>query len=133
MVETVVKRMEGLEKVQSEHEEKFVEQEASIRKNKNKIDEMNERTTAIEKRLESMKSDKVSVIQTNAIVWELRQIQTNERNVVICNVPESVEEEAESRKKEDEKKIGEIFKELNLEHIKPVNVIRVGGIPIKCW
>ena len=126
VVETVVKRMEGLEKVQAEHGEKLVQQEASIRKNYEKIDQTELRTTAIEKRLETMKPDTVNVLQTNAIVRELRQMESNERNIVICNVPESSEEEAEDRKKEDEKKISEIFKELNIAHIKPVNVIRIG-------
>ena len=68
----------------------------------------------------------MSVIQTNAIIRELRQIDSNERNVVICNLPESSREEAEERKKEDEVKIGQVLTELNAAHIKPVNVIRVG-------
>ena len=45
---------------------------------------------------------------------------------MIANLPESKEEEAEARKKEDEKRVAEVLKELNLEQIKPVNVLRVG-------
>ena len=39
MVETVVRRMEDIEKVQEDHGERIREQEASTRKNTEKIDE----------------------------------------------------------------------------------------------
>ena len=71
-------------------------------------------------------SGAVNVMQTNAIIHELRAIEKSDRNVVIANLPESSEEEAAARKKEDEKRVGKVFKGLNLEQIKPVNVIRVG-------
>ena len=126
VVETVVKRMEGIERIQADHGERLLEQEASTRKNQEKIAETADRTSAIEKRLEKLDSDAVCVKQTNAIIRELRDIETKERNLMICNLPESSMEEAEGRKKEDEKRVCDIFAELKADQIKPVNVIRVG-------
>ena len=127
VVETVVKRMEDFEKTQIEHGERLLVQEETSKENKEKIEETEKRTTAIEKRLEKLSSDDhVNVKLTNAVIWELYDLEKNEKNLIIANIPESLEEEADARKKEDEKRIREVFKELNAEHVKPVNVIRVG-------
>ena len=46
---------------------------------------------------------------------------------MICNLPESSKEDAMERKREDEKRVDDVFKELKMEQIKPINVIRVGN------
>ena len=125
-VETVVKRMEVIEKVQADHGKRLDEQEVRTQKNTKNIDETEQRTSAVERRLERLEADGVSVKQTNAIIRELRAIDRADRNFLIANLPESKEEEAVARKKEDEKLVAEILKELNLEQIKPVKVLRVG-------
>ena len=126
VVETVVKRMEVIEKTQTDHGERLLEQEANTRKNIEKIEETEKRTEAIEKRLAGMDGETVSVKVTNAVVRELREMEKNDRNLVIANIPESLAEEAEVRKREDEKKVCAVFSELNYEQIKPANVICVG-------
>ena len=125
-VEAVVKRMEGIEKTQVEQGERLLEQEANTKKHEEKIDKTEERTTALEKRLEKMESGAVNVMQTNAIIRELREIEKGEKKLIIANLPESKEEDASERKKEDEKRVSDVFKELKVEHCKPLNVIRVG-------
>ena len=126
VVETVVKRMEAIEKTQVEHGERLLEQEVTTRKNTEKIVDTEKRTLAIEKKLESIDSDAVGVKQINAVVRELRDIENSRKNLVICNLPESSKEEAEERKKHDEQQVGEVFKQLKADDIKPRNVIRVG-------
>ena len=126
VVETVVKRMEEIEKTQADHGERLLKQESSTRKNKEKIDETKTRTTEIERRLDRIDSGAVNVLQTNAVIRELREMGKKEKNFVLCNLPESSKEEAEERKKDDEKKVEEILKELKTEQIRPLNVIRVG-------
>lgn len=126
VVETLVKRMEEIEKTQADHGERLSEQEASTRKNAEKIIETENKTSALERRIEGMDSDAVSVKQINAVVRELRDMDNSRKNLVICNLPESSKEEAEERKKEDEEKVSEIFRQLKAADIKPRNVIRVG-------
>ena len=126
IVETVVKRMEDIEKTQADHGARLLEQETSTRKNGEKIDETEKRTSAIERRLEQIDSDAVSVKMTNAVIRELHNVEKAERNFLISNVQESSSTDAQERKKEDESKVAEIFKQLKTEQIKPVNVIRVG-------
>ena len=127
IVETVVKRMEDIEKTQTDHGERLLVQEESTRKNKEKIEETESRTTAIEKRLEQISSDDhVNVKLTNAVIREMYNLDMIEKNVIIANLPESKEEEAPARKKEDEQRVSDVFKELHAEHVKPMNVIRVG-------
>ena len=60
------------------------------------------------------------------MVRELRDIENSRKNLMICNMPESSKEDPNERKKEDEKKVGEIFQQLKAENVKPRNVIRVG-------
>ena len=71
-------------------------------------------------------TDALNVCQTNAVVREIREIEKRERNLIVCNVPESTYDDPEERKKSDEKEISDIFKDLNIEQIRPLNVIRVG-------
>ena len=71
-------------------------------------------------------SDALNIRQTNAVVKEIREIEKREKNVIVCNVPETDEESPEERKKQDENKIKAILKELKAEDVQPVNVIRVG-------
>ena len=84
-VETVVCRIEEIEKVQAGHEKRLDEQEARTLKNTKNIGETEQRTTAVEKRLERLESDGVSVKQTNAIIRELRAIDKADRNFFIAN------------------------------------------------
>ena len=50
-METVVRKMEDIEKTQADQGERLLEQEASTRKNSEKIEETEKRTTAIEKQI----------------------------------------------------------------------------------
>ena len=125
-VEAVAKRMEVIEKTQTEHGERLREQEEVTKTHKEKIEKTEERTSAIEKRLEKMDSGAVNVLQTNAIIRELREIEKGEKKLIIANLPESKEEDSGERKKEDEKRVAEVFKGLKVENCKPLNVIRVG-------
>ena len=122
MVETV----EEIEKTQADHGERLLEQEVTTRKNTEKIDDTEKRTSAIKKKLESIDSDAVSVKQINAVEQELRDIENSQKNLVICNLPASSKEDAEERNKDDKKQVGEVFKQLKAEDIKPRNVIHVG-------
>ena len=126
VVESVVKRMEDIEKTQADHGERIIAQETSTRQNRDKIDETEKRTTAIEKRLEKMSENAVNVKQTNAIIRELKDLEKKGRNFIIANLPESLEEDDEERKKEDLKQVRDVLSSLKLEDIEPVNVTRVG-------
>ena len=142
VVETVVKRMEDIEKTQVEHGERLQEQEAITKKHKEKIEETVERTTAMEKKLDDIDSKKIGSMEermrkiessaldvklTNAVVKEIRQMEKNEKNFMVWNVAESPSDEAESRKKHDESAIYDILKEIDIENIEISNVIRVGN------
>ena len=126
VVEAIVKRMEVVEKTQADHGDRLLEQEAVTKKHTEKIVETEERTTAIEKRLEKIDSGVVNVMQTNAIIREMREIEKSEKKLIIANLPESTEEDAVERKREDERRVGDVFKQLKMEHVKPINVLRVG-------
>ena len=126
VVETVVKRMEVIEKTQADHGERLQIQEVSTRENRDKIEETEKRTTVIEKRLDKMNESAVSVKQTNAIIRELKDLGKKEKNFIIANLPESLAEAAEERKKEDEKRVRDVLTALTLENIEPINVARVG-------
>ena len=80
----------------------------------------------LEERMEQIDQNAIDMRQFNEVVREVRDIEKKERNVVIFNVPESNESEAEERKRSDMEKVGDIFKELDLEDIRPTNVIRIG-------
>ena len=125
-VEAVVKRMDSIEKTQTDQGERLLEQEVKTGKNAEKIEETARKTEAIEKRLAGMEGETVGVKVTNAVVRELREMEKNDRNLIIANIPESSAEEAEARKKEDEDKVCAVFSELNHGGIKPANVIRIG-------
>ena len=57
------------------------------------------------KRLEKIDSDALNVRLTNSVIRELRDLETKERNFIMCNIPKSLAEEAAERKKEDKKSL----------------------------
>ena len=126
-VEAVVKKLDRIEAVQENQEEKLLKHEDDISKNTRKGEEGESRLKKLEERMEQIDQNAIDMRQFNEVVREVRDIEKKERNVVIFNVPESNETEAEERKKADMKKVGDILKELNLEDIRPINVIRVGN------
>ena len=134
VVEAVVKRLERVEEVQEKQEAQIVTHEAAIKQNTKKVEEGDKRiietetrTSAIEQRLDRMDENAVSVKQTNSIIRELQNIEKAERNFVIANLPESSKEEAQERKKDDEKKIHEVLVALKMDEFRPLNVVRVGS------
>ena len=68
-------------------------------------------------------TDALNVRQTNVVVRKIREIEKRKRNLIVCNIPESTYDDPEES---DEKEISDIFKDLNIEQIRPLKVIRVG-------
>lgn len=126
VVEAVTKRMDRIEDVQEKQDQRLSTNEVAIKENAKKVEEGEKRTSIIEKKLEMINSDAVNVKQINAVVRELRDIENTRKNLVICNLPESSNEDPNERKKDDEKKVDEVFKQLKAEDVKPRNLIRVG-------
>ena len=52
-----------------------------------------------------------------------------EKNIIFCNIPESEDESAEERMKNDERRITEILQEMKAEEVRPTKVIRVEVSP----
>ena len=126
VMETVAIKIDKIEKVQEEHEERLNDHSAKIQKGAENLVVEKERITAVEERMNKIDADALNVRQTNAVVREIREIEKREKNIIICNVPESEDESAEERKRKDEGKIAEIFGEMKADEIKPQNVLRVG-------
>ena len=126
VVEAVTRRLDRIEDVQEKQEQRLSSNEEAIKENAKKVEEGEKRTSTIEKKLEMISSDALNVKQINAVVRELRDIENTRRNLVICNLPESTNEDPNVRKKDDEKKVDEVFKQLKAENVKPRNLIRVG-------
>jgi len=85
-----------------------------------------DRLSKLEEKMEKTKSEDVGVRQTNAIIRELREIESREKNLIFSNVPEPESQSPENRKQEDMNKILNILKALDTTDIMPTNVIRVG-------
>ena len=126
VVEAVVKKIEVIESIQTEHSERLEKNESDIKKTEEDVKQNSQKIGSIEERLLNIDSGAVNVMQTNAIIRELREIEKSEKKLLIANLPESTHDDAAERKKEDEKKVSDVFKDLKLEHCQPVNVIRVG-------
>ena len=126
VMETVAIKIDKIEKVQDEHEERLNDHSAKIQKGAENLVMEKERITAVEERMDKIDADALNVRQTNAVVREIREIEKREKNIIFCNVPESEDESAEERKKKDEAKITEILGEMKAEEVKPQKVLRVG-------
>ena len=126
-VKEVAKKLERIEVVQEAHEQRLSTHDEAIKKNSQRVEETESRMTSMEKRMEKVSSDEhANVKLTNAVIREMYNLEKVERNIIIANVPESKEEEAAARKKEDERRVNDVLKDLHVDHVKPVNVIRVG-------
>ena len=126
VVESVAIRVDKIETVQASQEARISVNEVGVQENAKQIEENRSKMADLEERLNKIDSDALNVRQTNAVVREIREIEKRERNIIICNVPETEDENADVRKTQDEIKVGEILKELKREEITPINVIRVG-------
>ena len=126
VMETVAIKIDKIEKTQETHEERLNEQAIKIQKGTENLEREKERITVMEERMDKIDADALNVRQTNAVVREIREIEKREKNIIFCNIPESEDESAEERKKEDEKRIAEILREMKADEVKPSKVIRVG-------
>ena len=130
VVEAVVKRLERIEDVQERQEVQLSTHEVAIKKNAKKAEDGDRRIKKLEDQVVKISrdmSDEVARMrQTNAVVKEIREIERSEKNLIFCNITESSSENSEERKKEDENRLSEVFKEMGMDQIKPTNVIRVG-------
>ena len=125
VVESVAIRVDKIETVQASQEARISVNEVGVQENAKQIEENRAKAADLEERINKIDSDTLNMRQTNAVVREIREIEKREKNVIICNVPETEDESADVRKTQDEIKVGEILKELKREEIKPINVIRV--------
>ena len=132
MVETVVKKMDKIESVQADHEDRLTAQELAKKKSDEKMDAGLKRLEEVEKKLsdgalQDKRKDGTSDIRlTNAVVREVREIEKRERNFMVWNIPESTEEAEEDRKKYDEKNVIDILRELKLEDVSLKEIARMG-------
>ena len=89
-------------------------------------DRLSKLETKIETKIEKSKPGEIDVRQTNAIIRELREIESREKNLIFSNIPEPVSQLPENRKQEDLEKTLNILKALEITDIMPIKVIRVG-------
>ena len=85
-----------------------------------------DRLSKLETKMEKSKPGDVNIRQTNAIIRELREIESREKNVIFSNIPESGSQSPENRMQEDMEKIMNIMEALHINDITPIKVIRVG-------
>ena len=120
VVEAVVKRLERVEDVQEKQEAlQLVTHEAAIKKNTKKVEEGDKRIKKMEEQVGKINRDMSDEVkrmrQTNAVVREIREIEKCEKNIIFGNIPEPSGETAEGQKSEDEARLSEIFKELEMD------------------
>ena len=126
VAENVAKRLDTIETTQVSQGAKLEDHDKAISQQAEKIEDNSSKLVLLEEQVRKIDTDALSIRQTNAVVREIREIEKRERNVIVCNVPESTEETSEGRKKFDEDKICGILTELGTGATRPVNVIRVG-------
>ena len=126
VAENVAKRLDTIETTQVTQAAKLENHDKVISLQAEKIEDNSSKLVVLEEQVRKIDTEALSIRQTNAVVREIREIEKRERNVIICNVPESTEETSEGRKRVDEEKVAGILTELESEEIRPVNVIRVG-------
>ena len=125
-IEGVAQRIEQIETVQTENKGRLDAHDEAIKKNGEKMMEMEKKSAEIEKRLKNIDGETPNVRQTNAVIREIREIEKREKNLIFGNIPEPTQDEAEDRKKQDEEKVDEILREMGFQGVKPSKVIRVG-------
>jgi hypothetical protein len=130
VVEAVVKRLDRVEDVQQKQEAQLVMHEAAIKKSTKKAEEGDRRIKSMEEQVgkisRDMSDEVMRMRQTNAVVKEIREIERCGKNLIFGNIPEPSGETAEDQKREDEGRLSEIFKELDMDQISPAEVQRVG-------
>ena len=130
-VETVVKKMDKIESVQEDHEDRLTAQELAKQKSDDRMEEGLKRLEEVEKKLNDgslpNKNDGARDIRlTNAVVREVREIEKRDKNFMIWNIPESTEETDEERKKHDEGKVIGVLRELKMEDVSIKDMARMG-------
>ena len=134
VMETVVKKIENIEGVQANHEDRLTAQECAKGKSDEKLEAGLRRLEEVEKKLGQLEDEPprnrtndgtLDVRLTNAVVREVREIEKREKNFMVWNIPESTEE-SEDREKYDETKVKDVLKELGMESIPLGNVARMG-------
>ena len=125
-VEDIAKRMDKVEEAQAANKTRLDEQAETIRANTEEVEKVTKKTKELEGRIEKMDGEAPNIRQTNAVVKEIREIEKREKNLLFCNIPESTSTETEERIKHDKEKVMEIMKEMKIEDVKPLKVIRVG-------
>ena len=125
-VKKVAKRLDTIETTQMTHGTKLDDHDKTIAQQTKKIEDNSSKLVSLEDQIQKIDAEALCIRQTNAVVREIREIEKRERNIIVCNVPESKEETSEGRKKFDEEKIRGILAELESTETRPVNVIRVG-------
>ena len=125
-MEDIAKRVDKVEEAQVANKTRLDEQAETIKTNVEEVEKMAKKTKELEERIGKMDGEAPNIRQTNAVVKEIREIEKREKNLLFCNIPESTSTETEERIKHDKEKVMEILKEMKIEDIKPLKVIRVG-------
>ena len=125
-VEAVAKKMDHIEAVQETHEDRLTTHDEEIRRNKQEREEGEKRIKKLEEKMQNIDQPVLDIRQINAVAREVREMEKRENNIVVFNVPESTEEDEDDQKTADLKKIKEIFKDMDLEEIKPTKISRTG-------
>ena len=118
VVETVVKKMDKIESVQADHEDRLAAQELAKQKSDKKMEAGLKRLEEVEKKLSEeaclskRKAGTSDIRLTNAVVREVREIEKQESNFMVWNVPESAEGVEEDRKKSDKNNVIDVLREL---------------------
>ena len=132
VVESVAKKIESMESVQANHEDRLAAQELGKQKSDERMEAGLKRLEAIEKRLDDdsfatkKNEGSLNIRMTNAVVREVREIEKREKNFMVWNIPESKEESEDDRKKDDEKQVRNVLKELNLDDVAITEIARMG-------
>ena len=110
----VAKRMEQVEERQDKQEEQLTKHEDAIKKNSQKVEEGEKKMKKLEDQMEKKDQNSFDMRQCNAVA-------------ILFNVPEAKEEEEENdRKKDDWLKVKNIFQELGMGEIQPLEASRIG-------
>ena len=127
-IKDVVKKIDGIEKVQNENVARLDAHDDAIKENAEKMKEIEKKANDMEQRVKGLDGETVNIRQTNAVVREIREIEKREKNLIFGNIPEPTQTEAGDRKKQDEERVDELLRELGIAEVRPVKVIRVGQV-----
>ena len=98
---------------------RFTTVSAQVSKIQESVTSQDERISKIENRTEEHHPGKPDIRQTNAIIREIREIESRGKNLILNNIPESTNENAEERKSEDVTKTLSVLTELGITDIAP--------------